>query len=310
MGKDKYKVTNWQQYNEGLKQRGSINIWLQKDVVQRWRYAGTVKRGGQYIYSDTAITICLLIRKIYHLPLRQTEGFLTGFFKQMGLGISIPDYTTLSRRSARLGVDLSTKTERGVTDIVVDSTGLKVYGEGEWKVRKHGAGKRRTWMKLHIAIDEQSQQIEAVTLTDNSIDDATEVAALVEQIHCPINSFKGDGAYDKCKTRKLLHEKNKEMKQVIPPQRNAVISKHAKPHLEQRDAAIKAIAQTDRKKWKQQSGYHQRSKSETVMYRYKTILGGHLSARKIINQQTEVRVGCKILNTMLRIAKPVSIKVV
>jgi hypothetical protein len=309
MSKNKYKVTNWQQYNAGLKQRGSINVWIASDIAQQWRYGGKNCRGGQYQYSATAITICLVVRKVYHLALRQTEGFISSFFQQTGIKLSVPNYTTISRRSAGLGVDLCTKIERGVTDIVVDSTGLKVYGEGEWKVRKHGAGKRRTWMKLHIAADEQSQQIEAVTLTDNSVDDAAQTKALVKQIARPINSFKGDGAYDKQKTRKTLHETNKNMRQVIPPQHNAVTGKKPQAHLQQRDEDIGSIAQVGRKQWKVQNGYHHRSKSETVMFRYKTILGGQLSARKIDNRQTEIRVGCRILNIMLQTAKPISVKV-
>jgi IS5 family transposase len=307
MSKDKYKVQNWSEYNEGLKQRGSLRIWIKTEIVEQWKYQGEIKRGGQRQYSDMAIEICLIVRKVYHLPLRQTEGFMNSFFEQSGLNLSAPDYTTICKRSGILGVDLSVKNKGEIVDIVVDSTGLKVYGEGEWKVRKHGAGKHRTWMKMHVAADEKTQQIQAVTLTSNSVDDATEVSALLDQIPRKVKSFKADGAYDKVKVRKELYAKN--IQQVIPPQHNAVTNKDHLLHLQQRNEAIQKIATIGRAEWKKKEDYHQRSKSETVMFRYKTIIGNMLSARKIQNQQTEVRIGCKILNLALQINKPKAIKV-
>jgi IS5 family transposase len=307
MSKDKYKVKNWSSYNEGLKQRGSIRLWIQPGLSEQWKWKGTAKRGGQHLYSDTAVELCLTIGKVYSQPLRQTEGFIRSFFEQVGWGLEVPDYTTLCRRSKALAINLCSKTGRSITDIVVDSTGLKVYGEGEWKVRKHGAGKHRTWMKLHVALDEVSQQIQAVTLTSNGVDDATEVPALLRQIQQPIGGFKGDGAYDKHKVRKELHKRG--IKQIIPPQHNAVVSKKRLPALQARDKSIETIAIVGRTRWKAESGYHQRSKAETVMFRYKTIIGDYLSARKIENQQTEIKIGCKILNIMLQTNKPISSKV-
>jgi IS5 family transposase len=307
VGKDKYKVTNWSSYNEGLKQRGSITLWIQSEQRISWRYTAAKKRGGQILYSDSAIELSYIIRKLYHLPLRQTEGFISSLFKQMSWELPVPDYTTICKRGKKLNVSLSIKAKPGITDIVIDSTGLKVYGEGEWKVRKHGAGKHRTWMKMHIAANEETQQIEAVTLTTNSIDDATEVNPLLKQIDKPIGSAKADGAYDKSKARKVLNERK--IKQVIPPQHNAVISIKKQPYLRSRNKAIKEIKSIGRDEWKKKSNYHQRSKAETVMYRYKTIIGNNLSSRKPETQKTEVRIGCKILNVLLQVAKPVSIKV-
>lgn len=307
MGKDKYKVTNWSSYNEGLKQRGSITLWIQSEQRTSWRYTAAKKRGGQILYSDSAIELSYIIRKLYHLPLRQTEGFISSLFKQMSWNLPVPDYTTICKRGKKLNVSLSIKAKPGITDIVIDSTGLKVYGEGEWKVRKHGAGKHRTWMKMHIAANEETQQIEAVTLTSNSIDDATEVDPLLKQIDKPIGSAKADGAYDKSKARKELNKRK--IKQVIPPQHNAVISIQKQPYLHSRNKAIKEIKSIGRDKWKKKSNYHQRSKAETVMYRYKTIIGNNLSSRKPETQKIEVRIGCKILNVLLQVAKPVSIRV-
>lgn len=307
MSKDKYKVTNWSSYNKGLKERGSISLWICSDLCCQWQWEGESRRGGQYQYSNVAIELCLTIGKVYNLPLRQTEGFIRSLFAQNKWGLTVPSYTTLCRRSEGLSLNLRSKGRRHITDIVVDSTGLKVYGEGEWKVRKHGVGKHRTWMKLHIGIDSESQQIEAVTLTSNAVDDATEVGALLGQIKKKVRCFTGDGAYDKDKVRKVLSKSG--VRQVIPPQHNAVPDKKQRSHRIERDEAIKTIAAIGRKAWKEQQGYHQRSKGETVMFRYKTIIGGGLAARKIEHQKTEVTIGCKILNIMTQTAKPNSIKV-
>ena len=162
-------------------------------------------------------------------------------------------------------------------------------------------------MKLYIALDKVSQQIQAVSLTSNGADDATEMATLLSQIRQPIGSFKGAGAYDKDKVRRELAKRG--IKQVIPPQHNAVVSNTGLTHLRSRNKAIKIIALAGRTAWKVQSGYHQRSKAETGMFRYKTIIAASLSAKKIENQQTEIKIGCKILNTILQMNKPISIKV-
>ena len=307
MIKDKYKVTNWSNYNNGLKKRGSINLWICSDLSDQWKWRGKSKRGGQHQYSNVAIELCLTIGKVYSLPLRQTEGFMNSFLKQCGWELTVPLYTTLCRRSQGMSINLRSKGRRYITDIAADSTGLKVYGEGEWKVRKHGAGKHRTWMKLPIAINSESQQIEAVTLTSNAVDDATEVESLLGQIKKKVRSFAGDGAYDKDKVRKVLSKAG--IRQVIPPQQNAVPDKKKRQHRTERDHAIKTIEAIGRKEWKEKEGYHQRSKGETVMFRYKTIFGGGLTARKIEHQKTEVAIGCKILNIMLQTAKPQSRKV-
>lgn len=306
MSKDKYKVSNWKAYNDGLKSRGSLFLWVQSEIADQWKHKGQTQRGAQKEYSDVAIELCLTIRKVYKLPFRQTEGFILSFFKHAGFHLPIPDYTTMNRRSNGLNVSLSASGNGRITDLVVDSTGLKVYGEGEWKVRKYGAGKHRTWMKLHIAAEATSQQIEAVTLTPNSVDDATEVKPLLGQIKTPVRSFTGDGAYDKVKVRKVLY--SKKVKQIIPPQHNAVIDKKGRTYLRYRDKAVIAINDTGKKKWQNKNKYHQRSKAETVMFRYKTIIGDSLSARTFKHQITEVRIGCKILNLMLQTAKPTSYK--
>jgi IS5 family transposase len=251
----------------------------------------------------------LTVRKVYHLALRQCEGFVSSFLGQLGISKDVPDYTTLCRRASYLAIPLGQLKAGSVTDIAVDSTGLKVYGEGEWKVRKHGYSKYRTWMKLHVGIDITTQQIELVALTDNSVDDAEPVKEMLNSVEKGkrVKSFRGDGAYDKEKVRRQLWKE--QIEQIIPPQHNAVKSKGDKPWLQSRDQNIEMIKQIDRKGWKQSVGYHKRSLSETAMYRYKTIIGDKLQCREPKNQLAEAKTSCRVLNKMILLAKPVSVKV-
>lgn len=313
MGKDTHRVRNWSQYNEGLKKRGALTLWISEDAIQQWRYRGAARRGAQPTYSDLAIETCLMIGRVYHLPLRQTEGFVLSVFEQVHLSLPVPDSSTLCRRAGSLRVALQPQSGRAITDVVVDATGLKVYGEGEWKVRQHGWGKRRTWMKLHLALDAHSQQAWAVALTTNAVDDAHKVEDLLGGIDAVINSFTGDGAYDKDKVRKLLHQKAEEqgegIQQLMSLQDNAVPDTRGRAYMAQRDEDLRVFKEVGKEEWKVLSGYHQRSLAETFMFRYKVILGDQLRARKFQNQQTEVSLGAKILNLMLQTAKPHSERV-
>lgn len=208
MGKDKYKVCNWPAYNTGLKQRGAITVWISEEALKQWRHRGEKNKGGQRVYSDLAIEVCLMVRKVYHLGYRQTEGFVESFFRQTKVALPVPSYSQLCRRSAALSLNLGTKQGNAVTDIVVASTGLKVHGEGEWKVRKHGWCKHRTWMKLHVALDADDQQVQAVELTTNGVDDATAAEALVKGLEGVINSFTGDGRLRQRKDEKMPRRKS------------------------------------------------------------------------------------------------------
>lgn len=302
--KDKYKIINWANYNESLKQRGNITIWFTDDLKNSWEYSGQRNKGGKIIFSDTAIQVCLMIRQVYKLKLRQTEGFMKSLVGLMKLEIPIPEYTRLCKRAKDLKICLTQFGKNERIDIVLDSTGLKVYGEGEWKVRKHGAGKHRTWRKLHIAINPNTQEIVAEVLTENNVDDGEVVPEILESIP-KCKSFRGDGAYDKVKVRKSF---DKETKQIIPPQHNAVISKKSDEALIQRDRAIKRIKEVGRAQWKKEEDYHKRSLGEVVMFRYKTIIGDKLMSRKFENEVVEVKIACLILNIMTKLGMPISKK--
>ena len=304
--KDKYKILNWSSYNESLKQRGSITLWFSSNAIESWEYTGKRMRGGKLIYSDTAIKTCLIIRKIYGLKLRQTEGFMNSLVRLLNIECPIPDYSRLSRRAKTLKISLKKFKKGEHLDIVVDSTGLKVYGEGEWKVRKHGWSKHRTWRKLHLGMNPDTHEIVAEILTDNGVDDGKVVDDLLKEVPANIKNFRGDGAYDKIKVRTLLTEMD--VGQIIPPQHNAVINSKSNPALKTRDDSIKRIAEVGRAEWKKEIGYHKRSLGEVAMFRYKTILGDKLMSRKFENEVIEARIGCLILNEMTKLGMPISKK--
>lgn len=249
----------------------------------------------------------------YGQCLRQATGFIGSVLVLMGKGHwAVPDYSTLCRRQGGLPVTLTSRWQRGQNiAIAIDSTGLKVYGEGEWKVSKHGASKRRTWRKLHIAIDADTQQIIGVSLTTNAEDDGSVAVQLVKGKTGQLKSFRGDGAYDDFKVREALGE---EEVQIIPPPKDAVIHKGSAGralagYLSQRNEAVGMIAEKGSKAWKEHSGYHKRSLNEVAIYRYKTIFGGSLSARKTDNEETEVKLKCVLLNRYRELGMPISYKV-
>ena len=308
--KSLYRIRNWAEYDRALIQRGSITIWLADDLEKKWQYAGEKQRGSQFKYSAEAITIMLTVKSVFHLPNRATEGFVRSVFAKEGLRLPVPDHTTLSRRGKDLGVVLPKKAS-GHIDIVIDSTGLKVYGEGEWKVRTHGKSKRRTWRKLHLGIEPESGEIEAVALTENSVDDAQMVEPMLGQIEQPIAHFAGDGSYDKRKVYDSLNRHAPDAVVLIPPRRNAHIWQHGNTKAERlkRDENLRAIRKLGRTSWKNSSGYHRRSLAETGMFRFKTIFGDHLSARLLETQTTQAKICCAALNRMTHLGMPDSYKV-
>ena len=303
--KGTYKITNWRKYNESLVQRGSITFWFSEEAIEKWHHANKQPRVGHpFVYSDTAIESLLVLRELFQLPYRQTEGLGKSLAELMEVIINIPDYTSLAKRATQMGILLEVRKKNGSIDVVVDSTGLKVFGEGEWKMRKHGKSKRRVWRKLHLAINPDTHEIEAETLTENSCDDAGQVDDLLDQVSGRTKAFYGDGAYDKWKVYKTLQKRR--TKAIIPPQRNAKITRHGNSRCRplSRDLAIRAIRRQGRKRWKQSIGYHRRSLSETAMYRMKCCFGDHLKNRLIQNQKTETRLRCKILNKFTHLGLP------
>lgn len=303
--KASYKLTNWSAYNESLVQRGSITFWFSEEVIEHWEHANDEpKVGHPFVYSNQAIESLLAMRELFRLPYRQTEGLGRSLLTLLGLRVAIPDYTSLAKRATTLKIDLNLAARTGPIDIVIDSTGLKVFGEGEWKTRQHGASKRRTWRKLHVTINPETQEIEAEVLTENSGHDADQVDELLGQIETPVASLAGDGAYDQWKVYETLEAE--EIEPIIPPRRNAKIKQHGnsrQPPLA-RDEAIREIRRVGRQEWKKDVGYHRRSLAETAMYRLKSCFGQLLKNRKLENQRTEARLRCKILNVFTQLGLP------
>jgi hypothetical protein len=304
-----YRVKNWTDYDEALVKRGSITFWLSDDFEKNWLHTGEKQRGGQFEYSDKAIEIMLTVKEVFHLTNRQAEGFMRSLFDMLRITLPVPDHSTLSKRGKKLKVNLPRKTSYNL-NIVMDSTGLKIYGEGEWKVRQHGVSKRRTWRKLHVGADPEDGEIQAVLLTENSLSDDEAVEALLEQIEQDIETFAADGAYDKRKVYDSLNKHSPAVDILIPPRKNARIWKHGNTNAERlkRDENLRSIRKYGRKEWKKKSGYHVRSLAETAMFRLKTIFGDKLSTRLIETQTTQAFIRCAALNKMTHLGMPQAYK--
>jgi hypothetical protein len=302
-----YRVKNWPEYEDALVERGSMTFWLSEDFEKVWRYTGEKQRGSQFEYSDKAIEIMLTIREAFHLTHRGVEGFMRSLFGMMNIDLPVPDHTTLSKRGKTLKVKLPKKSNQSL-NLVLDSTGLKIFGEGEWKVRKHGYSKHRTWRKLHLGANPDTGEIQGVVLTENSVSDDAVVKEMLEQIEPTVLSCAADGAYDKRRVYEALNEHSPQVDILIPPRKNARIWQHGNLQAERlkRDENLRYIRKHGRKSWKADSGYHMRSLAETLMFRLKTIFGDKLSARLLETQTTQALVRCMALNKMTYLCMPES----
>jgi len=305
--KTKYRIRNWRQYERGLKTRGDVTIWLSKEAIAAWTPAKNGLRGGQWQYSNLAILTALTLRAVFRLPLRQTEGFLDSLLRMMGLNLKAPDHTTLSRRNQIVEVPPLTRAHDGPIHLIVDSTGLKILGSGEWNTHKYKASKkRRDWRKLHIGVDEEGF-IVAAELTASGGDDASALPDLLNQIEVPVRRFTADGAYD----HRSIYERvgaagTEDVVMVIPPRRSAVSAGPTDGQWRQREAALERIHAVGRRAWQKESGYRQQARVENGFFRYKSMLGGGLKARNNNAQRREAMIGCHVLNRMAELGRPKS----
>jgi hypothetical protein len=308
--KQQYRIRNWSEYNAALRQRGSLSFWVSEDVLEQWLNTNPSERlGAPQTYSDLAIISVVTMKSLFHLAGRQASGLMASVFELMSIELPVPDHSTVSRRLGNLEITLPILDRHSARHVVVDSTGIKVYGEGEWKVRQHGIGKRRTWRKLHLAVDETTGEILAAVVSTNDWGDSEILADLIEPIEGDIEQVSGDGAYDTSHCYDTILERG--AKPVIPPRKNAVIWHHGnrKDPAHPRDEALRSIRKHGRKKWKQDSRYHRRSLSETAMFRHKTTFGGKVRSRKFENQAIELLCQCAMLNRMIHLGKPDSVPV-
>ena len=305
-----FRIRNWPDYNRSLKQRGSLTLWISDEAIANWTSDElTGGRGASPIYTDLAIETMATLQAIYGLAGRQTQGFLQSIFELMKLDLTAPDHSTLSRRRRHLTTALPVKKSDRPRHLVVDSTGVKVYGEGEWKVRQHGISKRRTWRKIHFCIDQATLEVLGAVASTNDLSDAEALTDILPNIPGQIEQVSADGAYDQRKCYDVLSQHR--AKAAIPPRKGAKIWQHANTRAERhvRDENLRRIRKVGRREWKRESNYHRRSLAETTVFRFKTIFGDRVQTRVVENQFKELLLKTAILNRMTHLGMPDSYKV-
>ena len=299
----KYKTTNWSSYNDSLKRRGSLSIWFDPEMV--WVPPPSLRRGRQENFSDAAIQACLTLKVLFGLPLRQTTGFMQSLLLLIGLDWVVPDFSTLCRRQRTLKVSLPYRGGTGPLNLLIDSTGIKAEGEGEWNARKHGGSKRRIWRKVHIGIDEETLEVRAVEITSSNVGDAPVLPDLLNQIPSDqdIGSVTADGAYNTHKCHKTIAAISAHA--VIPPRKNAKPWKPTSAGAIARNEAVSAQRYLGRTLWRRLSGYHRRSRVETKMHCLK-LMGQSLMARDFDRQVAEIQIRIAVLNRYTALGIPIT----
>jgi hypothetical protein len=310
MPKARYRVGNWPTYEAGLRRRGDLTLWLHETTLAVWRAPRRTTPGGQAWYSDIAVELVLTLRLVLQLALRQAEGFAASVLLLLGNDLRGPDHTTLSRRGRNFAGRRPETVPHGPMHLVIDSTGLKLFGRGEWEEEKHGRA-RRSWRKLHVVVDAGTGEIVAHVLTDKGADDAAQVPALLDQVGAEIASVTADGAYDGEPVYRAVAtcQPDPPPDVVIPPRSSAVLSTETPNKQSRRDRHIRFIAEKGRMAWQQATGYGRRSLAETAIGRYKAIVGPRLRARGLPAQQGEAGIAVAALNRMIQVAKPISARV-
>ena len=296
-------MTNWAAYDIALRQRGSLTVWFTEAAIGAWKAEPRATRGGQPRYSALAITTALTLRAVFRLALRQTEGLVGSILRLLGLDLAAPDHSTISRRGETVPVSRPRPGSEPV-HLLVDSTGLKLYGPGEWLVEKHATRTRPSWRKLHIGVDADTGQIIAAELTSNGLNDGSQVGPLLEQIAGPIASFTGDGAYDRDDVYREVCQRHPDAAVIVPPRSGAVPSAMADSAPTKRDRHLQLIAERGRMGWQRASGYNWRALVEADIGRYKRVIGDALRARTERRQTTEVAIAVTSLNRMLELGRP------
>jgi len=309
----KYKISNSSEYDQSLKNRGSLTVWFSEEAIAEWNNAVLKqrKRGGQAVYSDLAIETCVMLGLVYKQRLRQTEGFVESIIKLLCLELKTPDYTTISRRTKKLKVSRRIRENSGSTTVCVDSTGVKIYGEQEWQEEKYALKARKSWRKLHIAVDENGYILSS-ELTPHNISDCATIGVLLDEIESPIDTVLADGAYDQPSTYQALiahqdkHGNGTTIQAIIPP--NLGFKAEASDDSKLRLDNIRLMEQ-GRKRWQKHTDYGRRAKAENTIYRYKSIIGNKLKSRAFLNQKTESKVAANILNIMTKLGMPSTKKI-
>ena len=306
VSKARYKTTNWPAYNAALKARGSLTILFDQNM--RWYASASGRCGRQQTFSDASIQFCLSIKCFFGLALRQSLGLVQSLLHLAGLNWRVPDFSTVSRRQKTLQVQLPYRASTTALDLLVDSTGIKFLGEGEWKRKKHGAEYRRQWRKVHLGIDAHTLEIRAIEVTDNSVGDAPMLPELLAQIPPDeaLASVSGDGAYDTKACHAAIARRGAQA--IIPPRKNAQPWKTKLVGAAMRNEALVACHRLGRGIWKKWSGYHRRSLVETKMHCFKR-LGERVMARTFERQVVELQVRVALLNRFTQLGRPTTVPV-
>jgi hypothetical protein len=306
--KQRHRVTNWAEYDAGLRARGSLTVWFTPEAIAAWRAELRTSRGGQPSYSDLAITTALTLKAVFRLALRQTEGLIGSILQLLGLDLPVPDHSTLSRRAETLEVQRP-GAGRAPVHLLVDSTGLKLCGPGEWLTEKHGTKRRRAWRVLHLATDADTGQIVASVLTDKDADDGSQVGPLLDQIEGAVASVTGDGAYDRDDVYAQVAARHPDAEVIVPPRANAVPSAVAETAPTQRDRHLRCIAERGRMGWQRVSGYNWRALVESDISRWKRVVGDGLRFQTDGRQAAEVAIAADVLNRMLELGRPEYVRI-
>lgn len=315
----KFRVTNWQQYNQALRNRGDLTIWLDDNAIKHWYAKNKSKPGGQKLYSNLAIETAGIIRLVFNLPLRQTQGFMKSITKLMNIKLKIPDYSTLSRRMKKLSVNLSPERIRKKgTHIIIDSTGLSVYGSDEFFRSKNGKVRVKGYRRLHIAMNEHHQII-ANELTTLHKNEQPQVPKLLKksQDHCEYimadRNYDHRSVYKAIKkyrpTRFIRPVEHDKYNIIIPPRRNAIIRHEGDGYPPSRNEHINMIANVGLMKWQEIVGYGKRALVEVAFSRYKRIFGKRMSAIHFQCQKAEAKLACKALNIMTSLGMPETVRI-
>ena len=306
--KQRHRVSNWAAYDAGLRARGSLTVWFTAEAIEAWKAEPRTGRGGQPRYSSLAIETALTLRAVFRLALRQTEGLVGSILKLLGLDLAVPDHSTLSRRAETLEVSRP-KADSEPVHLLVDSTGLRLCGAGEWLMEKHGTKRRRAWKMLHLATDADTGHIVASVLTDKDADDSSQVGPLLDRTDGSAASFTGDGAYDRDDVYAEVAARHPDASVIVPPRANAVPSEAAEADPTQRDLHLRCIAERGRMGWQKASGYNWRALVEADVARWKCVIGDGLRSQTDGRQATEVAIATNVLNRMLDLGRPEYVRI-
>ena len=289
----RYRTTNWKSDNDALKRRGSLLIWLDKAMV--WRAPKAGRNGRPPVFSDGAIQFCLMVKVLFGLPLRQTTGMVASILSMAGLDWPVPDFSTLSRREKTITVQIPSRRAPGPLNLLVDSTGIKFLGDGEWLARKHGTHRRRQYRKVHLAMDTATGDIRAVEFTPSREGDSPVLPDLLDQIPEgeQIGTVTGDGAFDTRRCHTAILERGGTA--VIPIRRNGRLWKEDCPAARACNDILRATKRFGRANWKVWSGYHVRSRIEARMRCLKSF-GERIASQDPDRQAAEIYIRVALMN--------------